>query len=496
VRNDHPDHTQLRLDGPVILGVELNLDCRDAMIPLLSGLQTLYADEAARSQVLELVRQDVLGKASDRRGRRGWDFWTIMVLATVRLGLDLDYDDLQDKAENHRNLRAIMGFGDWQQGKRCDWRRIRDAVCRLRPETLEQINRIVVQMGHRVLDQQPTAVRADSFVMQTNIHYPTDIRQTGDALRCLIRHGTRLAEAIGSTLMRQNKHLQKREKSLTLIASRAASSKGKKKEERREQSVRDLVDFADERCEQAMELLDQAHARMPELDIDTQSTVIHERSRVCWFLSGLAMVADVARRRMVEGEDVPLSDRLFSVFEAHTELINRGKSPCPIELGHRCLIIEDNMGYILHAHVMANGRQDRDVAATITRLLTRDFPSLKSISFDRGFHSPSNQERLPELIETPCLPTTGVHAATEQSEAASQAWHEARRRHPGIESAIGALQSGNGCRRCRDRSKLGYRRYLALAVLGRNLLTLGRHMIAKDYPRAVAGKSQRQLYAA
>jgi hypothetical protein len=324
------------------------------------------------------------------------------------------------------------------------------------------------------------------------VHYPTDIRQTGDALRCLVRHGARLAAIVGSSVLRQNKHLQKRIRSLVLVASRASGSRGRGREQRLEVAVRELVAFAQERCEQTLGLLDEVSAALPNLDDHARSDALGERSSVVWFLSALAQVAEVAKRRLVDGEEVPLSDRLFSVFEAHTELIVRGKVPVPVEFGHRVLIAEDAAGFILLGSVLANGRQDRDVAPTVTRLLKHRHPKLESISFDRGFHSPANQERLRELVPTPCLPTTGVQAAAVQNEAASEAWHTARRRHPGIESAIGALQFGNGCARCRDKTKLGYCRYLALGVLARNLITLGRIAIAQENPDALAGRSRRQ----
>lgn len=483
---------QQRLDSPGILSLDLNMESRHELVPLLRGLQEIYRCEDSRQELLELVKRDVLGTASSRRGRRGLDLWSIAVLAAARLGLDLDYDALQDLAENHRNLRLAMGVGDWQTHRRLDWRLIRDAVCRLRPETVDRISRIIVSLGHIRVPEAARQVRVDSFVMATNVHYPTDIRQTGDALRCLVRHGARLAEIVGSSAMRQHKHLQKRIRSLVLIASRASGSRGRGRQQRLEAAVRELVGFAHERCEQAMSLLDEVRAALPGLDDQARSDALGERTSVMWFLSALAQVADVAKRRLVDGEEVPLSDRLFSVFEAHTELIVRGKVPVPVEFGHRVLVAEDAAGFILLGSVLSNGRQDRDVVPTVTRMLKRRYAQIESMSFDRGFHSPANQERLRELVPVPCLPTTGVQAAAEQAEAASEAWHTARRRHPGIESAIGALQSGNGCARCRDRTKLGYRRYLALAVLARNLITLGRIAIAQDNPEALAGRSRRQ----
>lgn len=492
MRHDH-NFQQLRLDTPGILEMDLNLKSRHELVPLLQGLQELYRDDRSRNEVFDLVRKDVLGKSSAKKGRQGLDIWSIAVLATARLGLNLDYDALQDLAENHQHFRSAMGVGEWQTLRRLDWRRIRDCVCMLRPETLTRISEIVVSLGHTLVPNAAEKVRIDSFVMATNIHYPTDIRQTGDALRCLVRHSARLADLIGSSTMRQHEHLQKRIKSLVLIASRASVSRGRARQKRLEEAVRELVTFANERCEQSMRLMDEVQPVLITCDDMTRSDILAEREKMAWFLSALAQVAHVAKRRLVDGEDVPLSDRLFSVFEAHTELIVRGKVPVPVEFGHRILVAEDSAGFILHASVLANGRQDREVAPTVARILKRRYQDIETLSFDRGFHSPENQERLAKIIPTPCLPTTGIQAATEQAEAASEAWHAARRRHPGIESAIGALQHGNGCARCRDKTKNGYRRYLALGVLARNLITLGRIAIAQQDEEALAGRSRRKV---
>ncbi len=116
---------------------------------------------------------------------------------------------------------------------------------------------------------------------------------------------------------------------------------------------------------------------------------------------------------------------------------------------------------------------------------------IQRASFDRGFHSPQNQQELAEIIACVCLPKPGKKQAAEQESAAGVAFRQARQNHPGVESAIGALQSGNGLQRCRDRTELGYERYLALAVLGRNLHTLGRLLIAAEHPLSEAAKTRR-----
>jgi len=120
---------QGRLDCQGVAGVRLNLNCRDEIIPVLRGLQHVYSQPQLRDQILELVRADVNRSAREDVGREGMDYWQIVVLAAVRLGCNLDYDKLQNLAEEHRSLRQMMNIGDGDE--RCDfsWRRIRDNVC-------------------------------------------------------------------------------------------------------------------------------------------------------------------------------------------------------------------------------------------------------------------------------------------------------------------------------------------------------------------------------
>ena len=71
-------------------------------------------------------------------------------------------------------------------------------------------------------------------------------------------------------------------------------------------------------------------------------------------------VCGTARRRVLLGETVPNEDKIFSIFEPHTELIKRGKQPNPIQYGHNVLVVEDAAGFICHYEVMANGVLDQD----------------------------------------------------------------------------------------------------------------------------------------
>ena len=198
-----------RFDCHSVNQVPLNLNCRDEIIPVLRSLQHIYSMPTLRQEILGLVASDVNHDSRHDRGREGLDYWQVLVLAGVRLGCDLNYDKLQDLAEQHRALRHIMGIGDWQEHIDCNWRRIRDNVCLLRSATIEKICHALVAEGHALAPDAAKRIRVDSFVMETNVHYPTESWLIDDGVRKVIELSVDLADELNLSGWRQHQHLLK-----------------------------------------------------------------------------------------------------------------------------------------------------------------------------------------------------------------------------------------------------------------------------------------------
>jgi len=484
-----------RLDCLPISDVTLNLDCRDEIIPILRALQHLYGNVPLRRELLCLVGKDVNKSTSYNRGRRGMNYWEIAVLAGVRLGCDLDYDKLQDLAENHRRLRQIMGIGDWQAEEvDFDWRRIEDNLLKLRPETLKKINDLIVRAGHALEPRAIESVRGDTFVVETNIHYPTESSLIGDGLRKVVTLAARLATEHGLSGWRQHEHLLHKVKKLVRDISRASRVKNQAGQARLQAGYKELLHVADELLRRGRQLAAtvQSPGNLSVLNLAGGAGA----KELLHYADLTARVCDTARRRVLQGEAVPNEEKIFSIFEPHAELIKRGKQPVPIQFGHNVLVIEDEVGFVVDYRVVANGVLDQDLVVPVLKKLQERFGGkIKSASFDRAFHTPENQKELAKIVSTPCIASKGQEKGRQQQEGGTVAFRKARQHHPGVESAIGALQAGNGLKRCRDRSKRGYERYVALGILGRNLQTLGKVLLARDHADCQAAKSKRKREA-
>jgi transposase, IS5 family len=481
---------QQRLDCPAVSDLVLNLNCRDEIIPILRALQHLYSRPQLRDDILQATATDINGTSSSQRGRNGMDYWQVLVLAAVRLGCNLDYDKLQDLAEQHGALRQLMGLGPWDQKTTFDWRRIRDNLCLLRPATIERLNQLIVAEGHELAPEAGERVRADSFVAETNIHYPTESTLIRDGLRKVFDLGAQLAALLSIGGWRQHRHLYKKVKKLSRHIERIAARKGAQYRERLQEAYQELLQLSGAMLARASELRDRSR-EMAAADASALGAELDV------FLERTQQVCDTARRRVLEGENVPNCDKLFSIFEPHTQLYKRGKAGEPVQFGRLALVFEDAAGFVCHYHLLPREAEDRDVLVEQTRALQNRLGGrMRQISFDRGFHSPSNQRELAEIVAQPCLPMPGSKQARRQEEQASVEFREARQRHPGVESAIGALQSGNGLKRCRDRTEPGYERYLGLGILGRNLHVLGKLLIARAASGCKATSSLRGRTAA
>jgi len=199
---------------------------------------------------------------------------------------------------------------------------------------------------------------------------------------------------------------------------------------------------------------------------------------------------------VLHGETVPNEEKIHSLFEPHTELIKRGKQPNPIQFGHNVLVIEDAIGFVVDYQVVGKGMLDQDLVVPVMKKLQKRFAGkIQSASFDRAFHTPENQEELANIVKHPCIAAKGQDQGRSQHQKGTVAFRKARQNHPGVESAIGALQAGNGLKRCRDRSQRGYERYVALGIVGRNLQTLGKLLLARERADCQAAKSKRQRAA-
>ena len=468
---------QMSLDGADIGAIHLDPKSRDDIPQILRGLQHIYTEPALRDRVFAILKEVIPcrvageGKADAGLGRPGMEQWRILVLGVLRLGLNADYDRIQELANQHTTLRQMLGHGDWSDATQYKLQTLKDNLRLFTPELLDRINQEVVGAGHALVKKSPhegLAVRCDSFVVETHVHYPTDINLLWDAIRKTIEIAAGLCHSHGLTEWRQSAYHVRQFKNLFRQTQRLKHSTSRDEDKRqvRQAAVREAHRAY---IEQAQVHLDRARETRHRLkDLVLLEALLGELDD---FMGHAQRQIDQIRRRVLEGQSIPHAEKVFSLFQPHTEWISKGKAGVPVELGLRTCVAEDQHRFILHHKVMQRITDDA-IAVDMVEETRQRFGTLRSVSLDKGFHSKSNQTRLREVVEVVVMPRKGRLCAADRASEAEAGFVRLRHQHCAVESAINALES-HGLDRCLDHGIIGFKRYVALAVVARNVQRLG-----------------------
>lgn len=480
---------QIKIGDVDIPSIKFDVRSRDEIPKLLRGLQSVYGDFKTRQLVFEELNRLIPPNVNKRKGRRGMDLWKILVLGTLRLECEWDFDKLMEMANEHTTIRLMLLHTKEDEYKYA-LQTLKDNLSLFTREILDRINVIVINHGYDIIGKKPEEEifgSCDSFPVLTNVHFPTDINLLWDAMRKVINIITVLCGGLGFSGWRKGVCNLGKVKKLFRKAQnmkRSTSQKPAKKEKINRLVIKAHIAY----LEFAQSLIDRAKKTIEDIPMDDIHAFAKALEIQKYIEHGERQI-DQIRRRVVEGETIPHKEKVFSLFEEHTEWIVKGKAGVPVELGLNVCIVKDQYGFILYNHVM-EGETDDKVAVPVVREIQKRFENFTGCSFDKGFHSIYNQEQLKELLTKVVLPRKGKLSAMNKEIENSEEFIEARRKHSAVESSINALEQG-GLDRCPDHGLHAFKRYVGLAVLARNLHTIGDILQKREEDRIKRSKAQK-----
>lgn len=321
--------------------------------------------------------------------------------------------------------------------------------------------------------------------METDVHYPTDLNLLFDAMRKVIIGVSRESEYTDVGGWRQYHYNIRQIKRAYRKAekSKRGGYKDQDKETRRLEKVKaahkDYIELANEFLHKALKTQEalQKEDRYNEINWVMIADYINHANRQI----------DQISRRVLEGETIPHSEKVFSLFEPHTEWISKGKAKAPVELGMRVCIMEDQFGFVLHHRVMEK-ETDVHIAIPMVKETKQRFPHFIACSYDKGFYSKDNKAALKEELDTVILPKKGRLNKQEKAEESNPDYIKQRHQHAAVESGINALEI-HGLDRCLDHGLVGFKRYVALAVVARNIQQIGAILRSRKKQRLLIKKA-------
>jgi len=475
---------QMTIGEVDISKLTFNPKSRDDIPRILKGLQFIYLNTQLRDAIFALLTSQISPKVSKTNGRPGMTLWTIFVCGIIRLDLNIDYDRLLELMNEHHSLRTILGHHTYNDAL-YHLQTVKDNVSLFTPELLDEINQLIVKIGHDLVlcgqngkKKDDTALhgRCDSYVVETNVHYPTDINLLHDATRKSIQLTAKMCKLLGLSDWRQHAQNVKQVK----IAMRKAQQKKRSKAQKIEQQEKnkaaiqvahqEYIDCAQGYVNKVRQTLLDVE-KIETINVMGQKRFNARKTEIEKFIAHAVRQIDQIRRRVILGEKIPHSEKVFSLFEPHTEWVSKGKAGVPVELGVKVCIIEDQYGFILRAKEMQDQTDDKVAVEMVTETIQR-FPEFKSCSFDKGFHSKENQIKLKEKLQLVVLPRKGKLSAVSKEIETAPEFVKARKAHSAVESAINALEV-HGLDKCPDHGIDGFKRYVAWAMVARNIHRIG-----------------------
>lgn len=461
---------QLKFGQVDIDKIKIDLQSRDEIPQLLLGLQALYRDISRREEIFRILESIVPEETNIKTGRPGMELWAILVLGLIRLNCNFDYDKLVEIANEHKTIREFLGHVDFEE--RYALQTVKDNLSLLTPEVMDRIGALVIEKGHALFGKKDKSLlgRCDSFVVETNVHFPTDINLLWDSMRKMIAQIALIFSDLELTQWRQSEYILRKIKKLFGKTNKLRRTN---KQAESLAAHRAYIDASVKyilRTRQDIEIL----KRMGYSNVIRLATLEE-------YIAHAERQVDQIRRRVMNDETIPHHEKVFSIFEPHTEWISKGKAGVSQELGLKVCILEDQHGFILQNQVMKKQTDDQ-VAVEMVSAAKKKFTRLDGCSFDKGFHSPGNQRRLVELLNNVTLPRKGRLSSEAYAAEHSEDFVHARRKHSAVESAINALEN-HALDRCPDHGLFGFKRYVAMAILARNIQVLGAKIQRKEKAR-------------
>ena len=445
-----------------------DLEFRAQGVALEPTLRAIADFLDAHGELVERVHQDLVrGLQRPATGRAGLTAAQVLRAFILQRLKNWPLRELRARIADGYTLRRFTTFDSRPVPGHDAFHR---AFTRLTPATVRALNDAVVQAALAGGLEDGAQLRVDTTVVDTDIHFPTDSTLLWDAVRVLTRLVGRVGELrpeATAGVPDRTRRARRRMQEISRLTPRQRARHQRRK-------YRDLLAVTTEVVGAARAVVPQARAAGAgdPLTAAALTALCAEIDHVCTLAD---RVLDQTRRRVLQGEQVPVAAKLFSLFEPHTDLIVRGKARTPAEFGHKVFLAESRRGLITEYRVLAGNPADEDQVRPSLAQHVRTFGAPPALyAGDRGFYSPANVQTLTQAgVTTACLPQRGgaktpERAAHEQS----RAFKRGQRFRAGIEGRISVLFRGRGMKRCRLEGRDRFEMFVGLAVLANNLLRI------------------------
>jgi len=446
--------------------------------PVLQSISDFLDDH---KEMIEAVRRDLeRGLKNPATGRNGLTPSQVLRSFVLKSVKSWDYRELRERIADGYTLRQFTEFYCQRVPKHLAFNR---AFHRLTLETVRAINELVVDAAVDLGLEDGNQLRVDTTVTQTDVHHPTDNTLLWDVVRVVTRLVGRLKKAVQKRV--RGFHNRKRVARRRMQEIQRMTSK--QRQERLTKKYRELLGVTEEVVTNARKVVEQTEkARGKDLSAES---IPELRKEIAYYCKLGDQVINQARRRVLEGEQVPNAEKIYSIFETHTDLIKRGKVQTPLEFGHKVFLAESAQGLITQYAVLEGNPDDEKHVEPSLKRHKEMFGHVPELyGTDRGFFSEKNVKLCERKgVKVVSMPQCGGQKTDERKKfEKSPDFKKGQRFRAGIEGTISVLFRGRGMKRCLDEGRKRFELWVGAAVLANNLMRIAALLKKRSRKRRAA----------
>jgi IS5 family transposase len=437
------------------------------MDPALAKVDLYLEDE----KLYRLIKKDLSQRwpKTLERGRNSTPVEVILRMLVVKRLYHYSYEDTERNVSDSLNLRRFCRV--YLHEVPDDTTLIRQANL-IQPKTLEKFNQRILELAIERKVTRGQKLRTDGTVVESNIRPPSDNRLLADSVRVLARNVVRARTVLRAAGEKFEAHFEDFTQTAKQLSRQIGETLRTKTEAARSagrQQYQALLDLTRETVEAAR----QTHKQLKKRSEPSAKRLAQTLST---FLPHTQQVIDQTVRRILQGEQVPAQEKIVSLFEAHTDIIRRGKEAKPVEYGHKIWLNEVEGGLVSHYRILKGNPPDEQQWKPSLKAHPKTFQHPpQQASADRGLSSESNEQLAHDLgVPRVILPKRGYRSKPREK-LEHRAWFvKGRHWHAGVEGRISVLKRAHGLGRCLAHDLAGFHSWVGWGVIAGNLAVLGR----------------------
>jgi IS5 family transposase len=339
----------------------------------------------------------------------------------------------------------------------------------IQPKTLEKFNERIIQLAVERKVTRGRKLRTDGTVVESNIRPPSDNRLLADGVRVLARTVVRAQKLLQQKVQEPFEDFTQAAKQRARQIGETLRKKTQVAKTAGRQQYQELLEMTRKTIESARRIQKQLRQHR-----DQKAKRLNQILET--FLPRTEQIIEQTTRRILQGEQVPASEKIVSLFEEHTDIICRGKESRPVEYGHKIWLNEVEGGLVSRYRILDGNPSDEEQWKPSLKAHLKTFHQPPhQASGDRGLYSEPNEQLAHDLgVKRVILPQRG-HRSKTRLKHEHKAWFvKGRHWHAGVEGRISVLKRAHDLGRCLAHGLTGFQCWVGWGVIAGNLAVLGR----------------------